>query len=325
MIGRVPEDVRIGITGIGAHVPVAVLDNEEVGARLGVDDGWIRKRSGVGERRVAAERETASHLATAAASKALEAAGVSAAELDAVLVATTTPDLATPATAALVAAELGADRAAAYDLSAACSGFVYGLAQAYSLIASGLAARTLVVGAEVLTRVTDWNDRGTAILFGDGGGAALLERVRSGGFIGFELGCDGHHAADLTLPAGGAIAMNGAAVYRFSTREVPASVERLLAACDLSTDDVDLYAAHQSNRRIIDHTARRLGLPAEKVVLNIERYGNTSAASIPLALDEALSAGRLTEGAVVLMTGVGAGLTWGSALLRWGTEAACTS
>jgi 3-oxoacyl-[acyl-carrier-protein] synthase III len=321
VIRRVPEGVRIGITGVGAHVPATVLDNDVVGARAGVDGEWIIERSGIRERRVAAPEMLVGGLALTAARRALDAAGIEAEKLDGLLVATATPTLAAPATAATVAAELGAARAAAYDLSAASTGFVYGLAQGHALIAAGLADRVLVIGAEILTRVTDWSDRATAILFGDGSGAVLLERVREGGFLGFELGCDGRHAADLTLAAGGTIKMNGPAVYRFSTREVPASIERLLKLCDLTVADVDVYAPHQSNLRIIEHTARKLGIPPEKVVLNIDRYGNTSAASIPLALADALADGRLHEGAIVLMAGVGAGLTWGSTLLRWGTSA----
>jgi 3-oxoacyl-[acyl-carrier-protein] synthase-3 len=322
VIGRTPDAVRIGILGVGAYAPATVLGNTEVGARCGVDDDWIRERTGIRERRVAGHDERVSDLAAEAARRALEQAGVVPAELDAVLVATATPELAAPATAAIVAAELGARRAAAYDLSAASTGFIYGLAQGFALIDAGLARRVLVVGAEILTRVTDWSDRSTAILFGDGGGAVLLGRVRSGGFLGFELGCDGHRASDLTLPAGGTIHMNGSAIYRFSTREVPASIERLLTLCELTVADIDVYAPHQSNQRIIDHTARKLGLAPEKVVLNIDRYGNTSAASMPLALAEALEGGRLREGSLVLMAGVGAGLTWGSTLLRWGAEAA---
>lgn len=322
MIAAVPDGVRVGITGLGSSIPEATIANEEVAGRLDVSEDWILERSGIRTRHVAAPGETASSLAVGAARRALQAAGTDPAALHFVLVATTTPDLATPATAALVAAELGAGRAAAYDFSAACSGFVYGLAQAYALIASGLAERGVVIGAEILSRATDWQDRGTAILFGDGGGAAVVARVREGGFLGFELGCDGTRAGDLELPVGGTIRMNGTAVYRFSTREVPESVERLLDRCGVAIGDVDLYVPHQSNRRIVEHTLKRLGIPAEKAVLNIERVGNTSAASIPIALVDAVSDARLADGALVLMTGVGAGLTWGSALLRWGGAAA---
>lgn len=322
MIGACADGVRVGITGLGASIPDATIGSAEIAARLDVSEDWILERSGIRTRHVAAHGETASALAVDAARQALTAAGTDPEALDFVLVATVTPDLATPATAALAAAELGATRAAAYDVSAACTGFVYGLAQAYALIASGLADRGLVIGAEILSRAIDWSDRGTAILFGDGGGAAVVERVGEGGFLGFELGCDGTRSEDLELPIGGAIHMNGTAVYRFSTREVPESVERLLERCGVTIDDVDLYVPHQSNRRIVEHTLKRLGIPAEKAVLNIDRVGNTSAASIPIALVDAAAEDRLADGRLVLMTGVGAGLTWGSALLRWGGVAA---
>jgi 3-oxoacyl-[acyl-carrier-protein] synthase III len=321
VIGRVPDGTRVGITGLGTCVPEATLGNSELASRLGVTKEWIVKRSGIDGRHVVGNGDSASGLAVRASRAALEVAGVDPGDLDTVIVATVTPEQATPAVAALVARELGAS-VAAYDLSAACTGFVYGLAQAYALIASGLAARVLVVGVDVLSRVTDWNDRATAILFGDGAGAAVVEDVREAGFLGFDLGCDGAYAADLTLGLGGSIRMNGAAVYRFSTREVPASVERLLERCGIAVDAVDVYAPHQSNRRIIEQTVRRLGLREESVVLNIDRYGNTSAASIPLALADAEADGRLREGSLVLLTGVGAGMTFGSALLRWGAEGA---
>ena len=322
MLGCVPDGVRIGITGVGAYLPEGVLGNDELAARLGVTADWINDRSGISERRVIAEGEGVATLAVQAAREALDMAGIDPETVDLVIVATATPELVTPATAAPVAAELGATRAAALDISAACTGFVYALAHAYAAIAAGLAQRALVVGAEALSRVTDLDDRGTAILFGDGGGAVTLDRVAAGGFRGFELGCDGSRADDLTLALGGTIRMNGAAVYRFSTREVPASVERLLTRCRAALDEVDLYAPHQSNMRIIDHTIRRLGLPAGKLLSNIDRVGNTSAASIPLVLAEAAREGRLESGTTVLMTAVGAGLTWGSALLAWDLEAA---
>lgn len=322
MIGACPDGVRVGITGLGASIPDATIGSAEIAGHLDVSEDWILERSGIRTRHVAAQGETASALAVDAARQALTAAGTDPETLDFVLVATVTPDLATPATAALAAAELGATRAAAYDVSAACTGFVYGLAQAYALIASGLAERGVVIGAEILSRAIDWSDRGTAILFGDGGGAAVVERVGENGFLGFELGCDGTRSEDLELPVGGAIHMNGPAVYRFSTREVPESVERLLDRCGVTIADVDLYVPHQSNRRIVEHTLKRLGIPAEKAVLNIERVGNTSAASIPIALVDAAADDRLADGRLVLMTGVGAGLTWGSALLRWGGVAA---
>jgi len=317
VLGRCRDDSRIGITGVGGCVPEAALGNDELAGRLGVTDDWIVGRSGIRERRIAAAGDTSVGLAATAARAALTMARRDPAAVELVIVATATPDALTPATAARVAAEIGAAGAAAYDVSAACTGFVYGLAQAYAQIAAGLAGNALVVGVEILSRVTDWRDPGTAILFGDGAGAAVVEPVVAGGFAGFELGCDGSRADDLTLAISGTIQMNGMAVYRFSTREVPESVERLLEKCELSVADIDLYAPHQANARIIDHTIRRLGLPPDRVLVNIDSVGNTSAASIPLVLAEAVSDGRLRPGATVLLTGVGAGLTWGSAILRW--------
>jgi 3-oxoacyl-[acyl-carrier-protein] synthase-3 len=333
VIFRVGGDApAVGITGIGAYVPALAVSSEEIGTELGVTRDWIVERSGIAERRIAAPQEAASDLAVPAAREALESAHLNGDQIGLVIVATATPDMIAPATASMVAAELGAHDAAAYDLSAASTGFVYGLAQAYACIASGLAERALVIGAEVLSRFVNRADRDTAILFGDGAAAVVVERVRSGGFLGFELGSDGSGASDILVPAGGSrtpsseatvsaglhtIQMNGQKIFRFSTRVTADSVERLLALCDLSVGEVDLYVPHQSNWRIIDYTARRLGIPPEKVVLDIDRYGNTSSASIPLALADAWSAGRLGEGTTVLMTAVGAGLTWGSAVLSW--------
>lgn len=321
MLARASDDTRVGITGLGAYLPETVLGNDVIGDRLGVSSDWIVERSGILERRIAAAEETTTSLAVEAARAALDLAGCDPTTVDVVIVATGTPDALTPATAARVAASIGAAGAAAYDVSAACTGFIYGLAQAHAAIVSGLARRAVVIGAEVLSRVTDWQDPGTAILFGDGSGAAVIEPVQEGGFLGFELGCDGTRADDLMLPVGGTIHMNGAAVYRFSIREVPESAERLLERCELSVADVDLYAPHQSNMRIIDSTCRRLGLPRDKTLTNIARLGNTSAASIPLVLAEAAEQHRLEPGTTILMTGVGAGMTWGSSLLRWGSDA----
>jgi 3-oxoacyl-[acyl-carrier-protein] synthase-3 len=309
-----------------------VLTNAELAGQLGVTAEWIAGVCGIHERRIAAPGEAASDLAVPAALAALERAGADPASVDLLLVATATPDMLSPATAALVAARIGAVDAAAYDLSAASTGFVYGLAQAHAAVASGLAERALVVGAEVLSRITNWSDRSTCILFGDGAGAAVVERVGEGGFLGFQLGCEGGRAGDILVPAGGsrsqaseetvargehAIRMDGHEVFRFSTRVTVDSTLALLDGCGLEVGDIDLYAPHQANRRIIDHAVRKLGFPAERVLVNIDRVGNTSAASIPLVLEEAIADGRLVPGSTVLMTAVGAGLTWGSVLARW--------
>ena len=324
---------RIGITGIGAFAPERVLTNEDLEGMIETSDEWIRERTGIKERRIAAPDQAASDLALPACRQALERAGVRAEELDLLVVGTCTPDMVFPTTASLVADKLGARDAAAYDLLAGCTGFLYALAQAYGALAGGLAERALVVGSEALSKITNWHDRGTCILFGDGAGAAVLEPVEDGGFLAFELGADGSGGEDLKVPAGGSrapasaetverdlhfIQMNGAEVYRFATRVMVASAEKVLAKAGRGVDDVDLYVPHQANKRIIDHAARNLGLPHEKVFVNIERFGNTSSASIPLCLVEAEEAGVLTGGANVLLSAVGAGLTWGSALVTWG-------
>ncbi len=308
-------DPPIGITGVGAYLPERVLGSGEVGVPLGVTEEWIVERSGVRERRIAAPEQAASDLAVPAARLALERAGRLPSEIDLVIVGTATPDMLFPATAVLVADAIGATPAVAYDLSAASTGFVYATAQAWAAVASGLARRALVVGAEVLSRFVDWGDRDTAILFADGAAAVVVEPVREGGFLGFELGADGAGASDILLPAGGSrrpasaetvaaglhlTSMNGRAVYRFSTRVAADSVARLLEACALTAADVDHYVPHQANRRIIDAAARRLAVPPENVLVNIDRYGNTSSASIPLALADATEAGLFQPGDTVL-------------------------
>jgi 3-oxoacyl-[acyl-carrier-protein] synthase-3 len=247
-------------------------------------------------------------------------------------VATVTPDMAFPSTGALVADQLGATDAAAYDLSAGCTGFMYALAQAHGMLAAGLAGRALVVGGDVLSKILNWSDRRTCVLFGDGAGAVVLERVDEGGFLGFELGADGGGGRELTLPAGGSrlpasaetvateqhfVQMNGREVFKFATRVLVSSAAAVLDQCGVSVDDVEVYVPHQANVRIIDHAAKKLGIPRERVIVNVDRYGNTSSGSIPLALADAAADGRLRDGALVLMTGMGAGLTWGSALMEW--------
>jgi 3-oxoacyl-[acyl-carrier-protein] synthase-3 len=332
VIARADGDRRIGITGVGAYVPEHVVENAELARRIGGSGQEIFELTGIRERRIAAPQEAASDLAVPASLAALRHADVDPASIDLVIVATSSPDLPLPATAAIVASAIGTGGAAAYDVAAACTGFVYALAQAYAAVAAGLSRHALVIGAETLSRITSWDDRETCILFGDGAGAAVIEEVADGGFVGFELGCDGGRVDDLLIAAGGSrrpasgetvaqgehtIRMKGREVFRFSTRVTVDSTRALLDGCGLTVEDVDLYVPHQANRRIIEHAARRLGLPSDKILMNIDRYGNTSAASIPLALAEAVGDGRLGAGATVLITGVGAGMTWGAALVRW--------
>ena len=333
MIGSVAGNgLAVGITGLGAYAPERVLTNADLEAMVDTSDEWIVTRTGISERHIAAPEQAASDLALPAAREALEQAGVRPEELDLVIVATATPDMLFPATAAIVADTLGARQAAAYDLLAGCTGFVYALSQAYGQVATGLSKTALVVGAEVLSRITNWHDRSTCILFGDGAGAAVVQPIGKGGIAGFELGADGSGGPDLCVPAGGSrqpissetledelqfIKMNGAEVFRFATRVMVSSAEELLHVCGATIDDVDLYVPHQANKRIVDHAVKNLGLDPEKVLINIDRYGNTSSASIPICLAEAQSAGRLEEGTRVLMSAVGAGLTWGSVYLTW--------
>jgi len=316
----------ISITGLGCYVPERVLTNDEIAELVDTSDEWISSRTGIKQRRVAAEHEAMSDLALPAAQRALAQAGVRGSEVDVIIVATVTPDMAFPATAALLADELGSADAAAYDLSAGCTGFMYALAQGYGMLAAGLAERALVVGGDILTRILDWTDRSTLVLFGDGAGAVVLERVGAGGFLGFELGADGAGGKELLLPGSGSrisengsryLTMNGREVFKFATRVMVSSAEAVLEECGKTVEDVDVYVPHQANVRIIDHAARKLGIPEEKVVVNVDRYGNTSSGSIPLALADAAADGRLKPGKLVLMTGMGAGLTWGSALIEW--------
>jgi 3-oxoacyl-[acyl-carrier-protein] synthase-3 len=320
----------VSITGLGCHVPERVLTNDDLARIVDTSDEWITTRTGIRERRVAAETEAMSDLALPAARAALERAGRRAADVDLLIVATVTPDMAFPATAAILADRLGARDAAAYDLSAGCTGFMYALAQAYGMLAGGLAERALVVGGDILSRILDWTDRSTLVLFGDGAGAVVLEPVERGGFLGFELGADGAGGKELLLPGSGSrisgngargfLQMNGREVFKFATRVMVSSAEAVLEQCGKTVEDVDVYVPHQANVRIIDHAARKLGIPQEKIVVNVDRYGNTSSGSIPLALADAAADGRLQPGRLVLMTGMGAGLTWGSALIEWTTN-----
>jgi 3-oxoacyl-[acyl-carrier-protein] synthase-3 len=322
----------ISITGVGSYAPDRVMTNDDLSELMETSDEWIVERTGIRERRIAAEEQALSDLALPAAREALEHAAVDPGTVDLIIVATVTPDMAFPSSGAILADELGAPDAAAYDLSAGCTGFMYALAQAYGMLAGGLARRALVVGGDVLSRILDWSDRRTAVLFGDGAGAVVLDRVSEGGFLGFELGADGSGGTQLYLPAGGSrapasaetvadklhfVQMNGREVFKFATRVLVSSAEKVLAECGKTVDDVDVYVPHQANVRIIDHAAEKLGIPKEKTVVNVDRYGNTSSGSIPLALADAEAEGRLQDGALVLMTGMGAGLTWGSGLIEW--------
>jgi 3-oxoacyl-[acyl-carrier-protein] synthase III len=324
VIGEARSNVTI--TGLGVHVPERVVSNDELSQYVETSDEWIRERTGIRERRMASKEEALSDVSLPAARDALAQAGIEGKDVDLLIVATVTPDMAFPSTAALLANVLGATAAAAYDLSAGCTGFVYALAQAYGMVGAGLSRRALVVGGDLLSRILDWEDRSTLVLFGDGAGAVVLEPSSDPGFLGFELGADGGGGESLWLPGSGSrlfeepnryVKMNGREVFKFATRVLVQSANDVLDRCGVSVDDVDVYVPHQANVRIIDHAAKKLGFPQEKVVINVDRYGNTSSGSIPLALADAAADGRLRAGQLVLMTGMGAGLTWGSALMRW--------
>ncbi|MDW8339619.1 MAG: beta-ketoacyl-ACP synthase III [Thermoleophilia bacterium] len=325
MIGAA-SGARIGITGLGTHVPARVVTNDDLAAIVDTSDAWITERTGIKERRFAAPDEALTDIALPAAREALADAGVPAEEIDLLICATVTPDMLFPTSSALLADALGMPRAAAYDLLAGCTGFVYAIAQAYGMLASGLSERALVVGGDVLSKILDFGDRSTLVLFGDGAGAVVMEPVERGGFLGFELGADGGGGEHLWLPGSGSrrfedadqhVKMNGREVFKFATRILVSSAERILAECGRTVDEVDVYIPHQANKRIIDYAAGKLGIPLERTIVNVDRYGNTSSGSIPLALADARAEGRLREGTLVLMTGMGAGLTWGSALLEW--------
>jgi len=317
---------RIGITGLGVHVPERVMTNDDLRQFVDTTDEWIQERTGIRERRIAADDEALTDIALPAAREALRNAGVGGADIDLLICATVTPDMMFPTSSALMADALGAHDAAAYDLLAGCTGFVYAIAQAYGMLAAGLSQRSLVVGGDVLSKILDWDDRSTLVLFGDGAGAVVMEPVDRGGFLGFELGADGAGGHHLQLPGSGSrlfedpdsiLKMNGREVFKFATRVMVSSAEAVLAQCGRTVDEVDVYVPHQANKRIIDYARTKLGIPPERTVVNVDRYGNTSSGSIPLALEDARADGRLRDGSLVLMTGMGAGLTWGSALIEW--------
>jgi 3-oxoacyl-[acyl-carrier-protein] synthase-3 len=317
----------VEVVGVGSHVPDRVVTNDEIATMVETSDEWIASRTGIRERRIAAAGESSAALGAAAAERALTSAGLAGSDLDLIVTATASPDFYFPATATLIGERVGARGVPGYDLSAACTGFVYALAQAYGQLTAGLADRVLVVGTEVFSRLLNWGDRSTCVLFGDGAGAVVLARNGSTtGILGFELGSDGSGGGLLEVAAAGNgsepaadpyVHMDGAQVYKFATTVSVDSALRALEAAGLGVDDVDVFVPHQANRRIIDHAARRLGLDDSKVITNVDRFGNTSAASIPICLDEAHADGRITAGDVVLMTGFGGGLSWGSCVMEW--------
>ncbi len=314
------------IVGTGGYLPPRIVTNHELARRVDTSDEWIASRTGIRQRHIADERQTSSDLALEASRAALAAAGTSAADLDLIIVATSTPDYVFPSTACLLQAKLGVRGCAAFDVQAVCSGFVYGLAVADSFVRSGQSRNALVVGAEVFSRILDWNDRGTCVLFGDGAGAVVLRADERPGVHASVLRADGGHAGDLAVPGnvcGGKIVgspfltMDGPAVFRFAVRVLDEVARETVERCGMSLRDIDWLIPHQANVRILDATVKRLGIPAEKLVVTVDRHGNTSAASVPLALDLALRDGRIRAGHKVLLQGVGGGFTWGASLAEF--------
>ncbi|WP_124727636.1 beta-ketoacyl-ACP synthase III [Staphylospora marina] len=326
----------VGILGTGAYLPEKVLTNRDLEKMVDTTDEWIVSRTGIRERRIAAPDQASSDLAVEAARQALEHAGLTAEEIDLIIVATVTPDMAFPATACLVQDRLGAKKAATFDLSAACTGFLYGITTAAQFIATGVYRYALVIGVECLSRILNWEDRNTCVLFGDGAGAAVLGPVEEGyGFLSFELGGDGSGGEQLKLPAGGSrlpaseetvknklhtVSMAGREVFKFAVRVIGHCTEEALKKVGMTKDDIDFLIPHQANIRIIDSAIKRFGLTEDKVVINLDRYGNMSSASIPVALNEAVRDGRIKKGDTLVLCGFGGGLTWGAAVMKWARD-----
>lgn len=326
----------VGILGTGSYVPERVLTNQDLERMVDTSDEWIVSRTGIHERRIAAPDQAASDLAFHAAQNALEASGIRAEDLDLIIVATVTPDMSFPSTSCILQERLGAKKAAAFDLSAACTGFLYGLATATQFIQNGMYRYVLVIGVEVLTRITNWEDRNTCVLFGDGSGAAILGPVHDGkGFLAFDLGADGSGGPLLKQEAGGSrmpvdelaikekkncLYMAGREVFKFAVRAMDAASEKVLVKAGLTKQDIDFLVPHQANIRIIESAVERLGLSDDKVVINLDKFGNMSSASIPVALDNAVREGRIREGDTLVLVGFGGGLTWGASAMIWSTE-----
>ena len=323
----------VGILGIGSYVPEKVVTNHDIEQMVDTSDEWIVERTGIRERRVASANEATSDLATKAAERALSDAGVNADELDLIIVATVSPDMVFPSVACLVQANLKATKAAAFDLTAVCTGFIYGLVTGRAFIETGMYKKVLVIGAETLSRITDWTDRNTAIIFGDGAGAVVLGEVAPGsGILGINLGAHGAGGDLLKLPAGGSrmpasletvekrlhyTYMDGNEVFKFAVKVMGEAAKEALKDAKLSSADITWLVPHQANIRIIQSAAKRLGLPIEQVVINVDKYGNTSAASIPIALDESVKSGKIKKDDILVLVGFGGGLTWGACVIKW--------
>lgn len=328
-----PEQNKAGILGMGVYVPEKILTNADLGKMVDTSDEWIRSRSGIRERHIAAPEEATSDLALHAARNALADAGLKPEDIDLIIVATNTPDMLFPATACLVQDKLGARKAGAFDLLAGCTGFMYALSVGSQFISAGACRHVLVVGAETLSRIIDWEDRNTCVLFGDGAGAVVLGPAPAGrGILSTKLGADGSGGPLLCLPAGGSrlpaagdtiarklhfVQMNGREVFKFAVKAMEEGSLEALEAAGLKKEDINFLIPHQANIRIIEAAAKRLAIPLDHVQINVDRYGNTSTASVPLALYEAVREGRIKDGDNTVLVAFGAGLTWAAAVMRW--------
>ncbi|WAM35255.1 beta-ketoacyl-ACP synthase III [Caldicellulosiruptor acetigenus] len=324
---------NVKILSTGRFVPEKILSNYDLEKMVETSDEWITQRTGIKERRIVDGRTSTTDLAVQAARNAMQKSGISPDEIELVIVATVTPEMFFPSTACLVQKELKLKNAFAFDISAACSGFIYGMAVATQFIQNGFCKTALVIGAEALSKITNWSDRSTCVLFGDGAGAAILTASSEEGILGFELGSDGEnglllycHAFGLSdlsysqfkdMPNFRKIYMDGNEVYKFAVKIMPYAVEKVLEKVGLSSSDIDVFIPHQANIRIIESAAKRLKIPMEKVFVNLHKYGNTSAASIPIALDEAIEEGRIKKGDRIVLVGFGGGLTWASCAVKW--------
>jgi 3-oxoacyl-[acyl-carrier-protein] synthase III len=322
--------IRSVVQGCGAYLPERIVTNDELAKKMDTSDEWIQQRTGIKQRHIAADGEFTSHLALKAAERALAHAGIAGADLDLIVLATATPDETFPATATVVQKALGMHKGAAFDLQAVCAGFVYGVSVADSMIKNGLAGTALVIGAETFSRILDWNDRGTCVLFGDGAGAIVLRGEQGTGtsadrgILANALHSDGRQHDILYVDGGpsstrttGFLRMEGKEVFKHAVVNMAAVVGEVLGKAGLEAKDIDWLVPHQANKRIIDSTGRKLGLPADRVVVTVDRHANTSAASIPLALDTAVKDGRIKKGDLTLLEGIGGGLAWGASLIRW--------
>lgn len=329
-------ELGVGITGIGSFLPERIMTNKDLEEIVDTSNQWIIERTGIEERRIAEESIATSDIASIAAQRAMENAGIKPEEIDLIILSTITADHITPSTACIVQSQIGAVNAAAFDLNAGCTGFIYSLATAKSFVKSGMYKRVLVIGAETLSKIVNWKDRNTCVLFGDGAGACIVESCEQGfGMLSEELGSDGSKGEVLIVPAGGSrtpssletlengsnfIQMDGREVFKFAVRIMEKASKECLEKAGISSEDLDLLIPHQANIRIIDSALKKLKLPKEKAFVNLNKYGNMSAASIPVALDEAVKSGKVKKGDNLLLVAFGAGLTWGSTLLKWNKE-----